>query len=41
MSPTNAGENGDLFIEKMKNQGVIEKAQFSLSINLADDQSSI
>jgi hypothetical protein len=41
MSPTNANESGDLFIVKMKKEGVIEKAQFSLFINLLENNSSI
>ena len=41
MSPTDANENGDLFIVKMRDSGVIEKAEFSLFINLEENNSSI
>lgn len=41
MSPNHFEKMGDLFIEKMRDAGVINKAIFSLMIELTNDQSKI
>lgn len=37
MSPNHFEERGDLFIEKMKETGVIDSSVFSMSIELEQD----
>jgi hypothetical protein len=41
MSPTTTEDNGDLFVEKLYKDGVIDEAVFALYINLKDDRSYI
>ena len=41
LSPYNGGSKGDLFIEKMKSSGVIERSIFALKLDVKNDQSSI
>lgn len=41
MSPFNTDENGDLFVEKLQKDGVIDEAVFSLYINLKNNTSKI
>ena len=41
LGPKKTDDRADLFIEKMKDVGVIDQAAFSLYINLKDDKSKI
>ena len=41
MSPYRTDENGDLFVEKLAKDGVIDEAVFALYINLKEDSSKI
>lgn len=41
LSPTNGGSKGDLFIEKMKSSGVIERSLFALKLDVKNDESSM
>lgn len=41
MSPNHFEKQGDLFIEKMRDSGVIDQAVFSLYIDLQNDNSKI
>lgn len=41
MSPTNVENRGDLFLSKLKKDGIIDQAVFSLYIDLENDTSKI
>ena len=41
MSPNNVEDRGDLFLIKLKKDGIIDQAVFSLYIDLEDDNSKI
>ena len=41
MSPNNVENRGDLFLIKMKTDGIIDQAVFSLYIDLENDRSKI
>jgi hypothetical protein len=41
MSPNNMEDRGDLFLIKMKKDGIIDQAVFSLYIDLENDRSKI